>query len=200
VQQTIDAPTSSLAAAGLEYAGPTAKSRQTGFLGNLFDREHFVGGPGLTASPSTVGTDYTKSAKPGRGKYKPAENERLARNIGKTAGLLTSVVGVPSAVGVPLFGAAGAMVNRALDPNRQIIERGPFRFFGGIFGGGTKKKSERDKLGTPPSSEPAGVREAAAAASRSGLGSDRYSGGTYNDYSTGGRYINEGIGGRFGNR
>jgi hypothetical protein len=205
-QQTIDTRPPLIAASPdyADYAGSTAQSRRTG-LGpfNIFDREHYVGGPGLTASPSTVGTDYTKSADPRRGRYKPAEHERLAGRIGKAAvGIPLTAMGVPLPAAMSIGGMAGRMTNRALDPNRQVIERGPLRFFGGIFGGGSSsgknKNKDKDKLGTPPSSDPAGVREAAAAASRAGLGSDRYSGGTYGGY--GGPLIMEGIGQRFGQR
>ena len=204
---------------------PTTESYRPGFMG-LFDREHFVGGPGLTrpVDPALV-TDYTKSADPGRGKYKYGEHERLGGRIGRVAlGAPAFVVGGPGLAGPAqsLGGLIGRGISRLIDPNRQVFEFGRDPCYPQLIAGanrGKGKDKDKDKKapgisGPSDPSDPAGIRSGMGGGGGSGLGSDRgyggfggyggnqnyggYIGGVYGGY--GGSNINQGIGGAFRNR
>jgi len=161
----------------------------------------------LIAPPATTPTNPRLSPKEiekrartrGFGTVENLTGDRIARGVGAGLG---AAAGIAAGGGLPLAASLGSAGYRFGDDmrrgwmNRNIPGAG---ILGGIFGMGRKKR-DRDKEeranGTPPSREPASGRESSR--SSGGLGSDRYSGGTYGGY--GGRYINEGTGGAYRNR
>ena len=139
----------------------------------------------------------------GFGTVENLTGDRWARGIGAATGVAAGLAtGNPlTALGLGVQGYKYGDDMRRGWMNRNIPGA---NILGNIFGfgRGRDKNKDKDTIGTPPSSEPAGVKEAAAAASRAGLGSDRgYSGGTYGGgYGPGLRDLIEGVGGAYRNR
>jgi hypothetical protein len=197
---------------GLEqYQGPTAKSRKPGFFGR-FDREHYVGGSGLTRPldpsreqesrkyPGTTASFVKVASKGGEGKYKAPIGTRTAARVGGwTGGVGGLLLGGP--VGAIAGNRAGTWLGRALgkagiwDPNRGWMdERGIWHK--------DKNEDDEDKDSKLPSASKADSAKTGGVygSGGSGLGSDRgsYTGGVYGGF--GGRDIGLGVGGAYRNR